>query len=55
LEEVTMPAGRTVSVEVDDNILQIVGDPQGILDKQLRPHPIHLLNIIIVLNSYIKL
>ncbi len=26
----------------------IVGDPQGILDQQLRPHPIHLLNIFII-------
>ncbi len=30
-------------------ILLIVGDPQGILDQQLRPCPIHLLNIIIAL------
>jgi hypothetical protein len=29
-----------------------VGDPQEILDQQLRPHQIHLLNIIIILISY---
>jgi hypothetical protein len=33
-----------VLMEVDDNI---VADPQGILDQQLRPHPIHLLNIVV--------
>jgi hypothetical protein len=27
----------------------IFGDPQGILEQQLRPHPIRLLNIIIIL------
>ncbi len=31
----------------------IVGDPQGILDQQLRPRPIHLLNIIITYIIYI--
>jgi hypothetical protein len=33
-------------------IALIVGDPQGILDQDLRPHP-HLLDIIIILISYI--
>jgi hypothetical protein len=42
-------------MEVDGNILLVVGDPQGILDHQLRPHPIHLLNITINFNNFIKL
>ncbi len=42
-----MHAGHEVLMEVDDNIVLIVGDQQGILDQQLRPHIIHLLNIII--------
>ncbi len=33
----------------------IVGDPQEILDQQLRPRTIHLLNIIIILNTYVIL
>jgi hypothetical protein len=33
-------------MEADDYIIWIVGTPQGILDQQLRPHPVHLLNII---------
>jgi hypothetical protein len=36
-------------------ILLIVGDPQGILDQQFRPHPIHLLKMIIILITYNKL
>jgi hypothetical protein len=27
-------------MEVEDNILRIVGDPKGILDSQLRPYPL---------------
>jgi hypothetical protein len=42
-------------MEIDENILPIVGDSQGILDKQLRPRPVHLLNIIILSINYIKL
>jgi hypothetical protein len=38
-----MCAGHKTLMEVDDNILLIVVDPQGILDEQLRPHPIHVL------------
>ncbi len=45
LEQVTMRAGRKVLMYVDNNILLIVGDPQGILNQKLRPRPIHLLNI----------
>ncbi len=54
-----MRAGHEVLKEVDDNILLIVGDLQEISDLQLRPHPIHLLNIativIFILINYIKL
>jgi hypothetical protein len=42
MEEVAMSACHEVLMEVDDNILRIVGDPRGILEQQLRPHPIHL-------------
>jgi hypothetical protein len=35
-------------LEVDDNSVLIVGDPQGILGQQLRPCPMQLLNIIII-------
>jgi hypothetical protein len=38
-------SGHEVLMEVDDNILQIVGDPQGISDHQLWPHPIYSLNL----------
>jgi hypothetical protein len=37
-------------MEIDDNILLIAGNPQGILNQQLKPHPIHVLNIIILIN-----
>jgi hypothetical protein len=36
-------------MEVDDNILPIVGNPQGILDQQLLPHLIHLMGIIMII------
>ncbi len=42
-----MRAGHKVLMEVDNNILQIVGNRQEILDQQLLPRPIELLNIII--------
>ncbi len=45
LEEVTVRAGNKVLVKVDNNSVLIVGDPQGILSQQLRPHAIHLLII----------
>ncbi len=38
-----MRADRKVLMEVDGKSLLIVDDPQGILDQQLRPCPIHLL------------
>ncbi len=56
LEEVAVRAGHKVLMDVDDKILLIVGIPQGNLDQQLMPHPIHFLNIIfITLNICIKL
>ncbi len=44
-------------MEVDDNISLIVGDPWGILDKQLRPRPINkLFNIVnSLVIDYVKL
>ncbi len=39
LEDVAVPAGHEVLVEVDDNKVLIVGDPQGIFGQQYRPHP----------------
>jgi hypothetical protein len=46
LADVAVHADHNVLVKSDDNILPISGDPQGILDQQLRPSPIQLLNII---------
>jgi hypothetical protein len=53
-EEVAVRAGHEVLMELDDSILLIVDDPQGILYWQLRPHPIHFLNFTLSIN-YIKL
>ncbi len=47
MEEVALCAGHKVLMEDDNNIVPIVGDPQGILDRQLKPRTINLLNIII--------
>jgi hypothetical protein len=44
LEKVAAYADHEVIVEVDDNIVLIVGNPQGILGQQLRPCQIHSLN-----------
>jgi hypothetical protein len=44
-----MCAGHKVLMEVDDNIKLIVVDLRGILSYQLWPHPIHSLNIVILL------
>jgi hypothetical protein len=53
LVEVTVHAGHKVLIEVDLYFTD-VGDPGGILDQQLRPHPIHLQSLInIILISYI--
>jgi hypothetical protein len=43
LEDIAVHAGHEVLMEVDGNITMTVGNPQGILDEQLRPQPIHLL------------
>jgi hypothetical protein len=48
LEEVAVRAGHEVLMDVKNNCALIVGDPQGILNYQLKYHPIHLLNVIIV-------
>jgi len=50
LEEIAVRACRKVLMQVD-NISLIVSRLQRILDQQLRPHQIHLLNTI----NYIKL
>jgi hypothetical protein len=47
LEVVALCAGHKVLMEVN-YILLIVGDPQLILDQQIGPHSICLLNIIII-------
>jgi hypothetical protein len=41
LEEVAEGAGHKVLMEVGDNSVLIVGDPQGILGQQQSPQPIH--------------
>jgi hypothetical protein len=41
LEEVAVHPINEVLAEVDDNILLIVVDLLGILDKQFRPHLVH--------------
>jgi hypothetical protein len=46
----TVRCGHKVLIIVDLTV--IVGDPQGIIDQQLMPHP-HLLNIIILLIGFI--
>ncbi len=42
-KEGAVRAGHKVLVDVDGNILLIVGDLEGILDQQLRPCPIYFL------------
>ncbi len=51
LEEVAECAGREVLMKVVDNGMMMVGILQWILGQQLRPLLIHLLNIIIILNT----
>jgi hypothetical protein len=53
LEEVVAHADREVLMEIENNSVMIVGDPQGILGLHLRLYPIHLSNfIVIILNCY---
>ncbi len=49
LEEVAVCVGRNILVEVVGKSVLIVGNPQRILDWQVRPYPICLLNIMIML------
>jgi hypothetical protein len=44
-----MRTGCAVLMEVDNNILLIGGDAHLILEEQLRLHPIHLMNSIVLL------
>jgi hypothetical protein len=46
--KVVVGAAFKVLVEVDDNSVQIVGDPKAILGQQVRPYPIHTINNIIL-------
>jgi hypothetical protein len=48
LEEVAAHANRKVLMEIDDTNAPILIDLQGILGEQLRPRPIHALNIFIL-------
>jgi hypothetical protein len=52
MKDAAVCADHKVLVEVYNNSALIVGDPQGILGQQLRPHPIYLLNSIITLVLY---
>jgi hypothetical protein len=49
LEEAAVRAGCKVLMEADDSIFLIVGYTGGIIDQQLRPHLIYLVNIIHIL------
>jgi hypothetical protein len=49
LEEVAVHAGQDVLMEVEYNILLIIGNPHGILDQHLRPQHIDLLYKIIII------
>jgi hypothetical protein len=40
-------AGHYVQVDVGNNCSLIVGKTQGMLGQQLKPHPAHLLKIIV--------
>jgi hypothetical protein len=54
-EEVAVHAGQKVLMDIDDSISLIVSDPNRILDWQLRPRQIKLLNISVVLIDCVKL
>jgi hypothetical protein len=51
LGEVDICAGYKVLMEADDSIFPIVGNPCGIFDELLKPHPIFFLNVIGVSNN----
>jgi hypothetical protein len=55
VEEGAVRVGHEVLMELDANIWVIVGEILVIFDQQLRPHPIHLLNITIIIINYIML
>jgi len=55
LEEIALCVGPKVLIEVADNILLIVGDPQWILHHQLRPRPINLMKSNVLLFNVIEL
>jgi hypothetical protein len=44
-------AVHKVLIEVRHSILLNVGDPEGILDQQLKPHPIHSPNITVLIKG----
>ena len=54
LPTVAICADHKVLMKIDDNISLTVCNAQGILDQQLRPHPIHLLNITVILMNYLN-
>jgi len=51
-EEVAVRSGNKVLMEVGKNNVLIVGDPRGILGKQLRPAPIHFLKTITIITPF---
>ena len=55
MEEVAVHAGHKVLMDINDSISFIVSDPNVILDRQLRPRQINLLNISVVLIDCVKL
>jgi len=50
LEKVIVRTGRKVLTKVDNNNLLIVGYQQGIIEQQFMPHPIYVVNIIVLNN-----
>ncbi len=49
LEEVAVCAGQKVLMKAEDSSALIIGDSREIWCQQLRPHPIRILNIVIVI------
>ncbi len=48
MEEVALCAGHKALLEVDDNSVLIVDNDRGSLGQKLWPHPVHLLNIVMI-------